>query len=666
MFPFHAAWRTRKALFASSTIVLALIVTSAQTHDGVSRASVPDSRQGSAEVPAAAAPAHIAFVDGSATVERDSQSQPAVTNAPFVPGDRLRTMGGRAEVLFPDGTVLDADDNTVLDLQATDLVRLVSGSVILIVAGAGNSASAMRYQIDTPVASARAEGAGEYRIALIDGPGGLEAELEVRRGSGSLVTEHGAIPVSAGQRSFARDDGTPAFPQAYNSARFDAFDRWSEARRNNRIGAISARYLPRDLHMYGGTFDRYGSWQETPQYGSVWYPDVGPDWQPYHYGYWASYQPWGWTWIGLESWTWPTHHFGRWGFLGHRWFWIPGSTWAPAWVTWGAAPEFVSWCPLGWNERPVFRFSVGSEHRWRGWTVIPRSTFGLAAPVDRFAVASDQISPSTPFAFQRTPPVAVPRLTHASSTVAGPIGRTPRWNWPSPSSVAGVPPAGPAGRSRPLASGAGMAPTVRPSRQPLSNSSRVPAYAMPRGRAIPSSPTFSPGSPNRDSRAAARMSPALRAPKTARRGDWPGFGSAGTAARSHQTAPHASPSWPSHHDERQLWSRAARQQQAIPRAAFQGARAPAPPHEARPFEPAPRYNERPFAPASHYERHLAPPAPFARPASPPPAHHASSMPPPQNAPAAVSRPGNSARGSGDSPHGGGPGKSSSNEGHRRH
>src|SRR5438105_1836448 len=54
-------------------------------------------------LPAAAqdapAPAHIAIIDGTATLERDGQSDPVVGNAPFVPGDRLRTTTGRVEVL---------------------------------------------------------------------------------------------------------------------------------------------------------------------------------------------------------------------------------------------------------------------------------------------------------------------------------------------------------------------------------------------------------------------------------------------------------------------------------------------------------------------------------------------------------------------------------------
>ena len=63
------------------------------------------------------------------------------------------------------------------------------------------------------------------------------------------------------------------------------------------------------------------------------------------------------------------------------WFWIPGRSWAPAWVSWAYAPGYVSWCPLGWNNRPVLqivninRYGRGYDP-WRAWTVVPRRHFG--------------------------------------------------------------------------------------------------------------------------------------------------------------------------------------------------------------------------------------------------------------------------------------------------
>jgi len=136
----------------------------------------------------------------------------------------------------------------------------------------------------------------------------------------------------------------------------------------------SATYLPQDLQTYGSTFDQYGSWQYDQPYGYVWYPQVGPDWRPYSYGSWSPIRSYGWTWVGTEMWAWPTHHYGRWGFAHNAWFWIPGRTWGAAWVSWSFADDYVSWCPLGWNSRPVFALSIGARRGWDYWTV-PRRTF---------------------------------------------------------------------------------------------------------------------------------------------------------------------------------------------------------------------------------------------------------------------------------------------------
>src|SRR5262245_55860601 len=115
-------------------------------------------------------PAHIEFVEGTATLEREGQADLAAPGAPFIPGDRIRTDGGRVEVLFPDGTALAIDQFTALDLQSPTLMRATRGRLILTVAGANNPAASVRYQIDTPVASANTDSPGEFRIAILSAP----------------------------------------------------------------------------------------------------------------------------------------------------------------------------------------------------------------------------------------------------------------------------------------------------------------------------------------------------------------------------------------------------------------------------------------------------------------------------------------------------------------
>ena len=320
-----------------------------------------------------AAPAHISFVDGTAVLERDGEIDRAPTSMPLLAGDRVRTEAGRLEVLFVDGSALHLDANTVVDFQSDEVVRLLQGRIRLSIAGTDPD---VFYRVDAPSAWVEIVERGEYRVAVL---GAGEVELAVLRGSAELVNEQGRSHIRAGERTLARTGTAPSAPYVFNSAAWDGFDRWSEDRRSQRLGT-STQYLPRDVRPYAATFDHYGSWRYEPVHGYVWYPRVSPGWRPYYHGRWATLRPYGWTWIASDPWGWPTHHYGRWGFSAGLWYWIPGRHWGPAWVSWAYASDYVSWCPLGWNNRPVLQINIfagGRRHNpWDAWTIVPRRHFG--------------------------------------------------------------------------------------------------------------------------------------------------------------------------------------------------------------------------------------------------------------------------------------------------
>jgi Family of unknown function (DUF6600) len=91
----------------------------------------------------------------------------------------------------------------------------------------------------------------------------------------------------------------------------------------------------------------YGVWVYYPPYNYVWIPrNVGHYWRPYTHGRWA-WTSYGWTWVSYHEWGWAPFHYGRWGRdnrLG--WFWVPGTIWAPAWVSWRWGSYYIGWCPL--------------------------------------------------------------------------------------------------------------------------------------------------------------------------------------------------------------------------------------------------------------------------------------------------------------------------------
>lgn len=359
-------------------------------------------------------PPHVAFVDGAASLDREDGTEPAAPGAPLIDGDRLTTTRGRVEIVFPDGSILDVDEDSRVEYVAPAFLRVTSGRVLLLVAGTSDPATAPRFQVDTPAATVHTRGPGEYRISLAGGPSGVQTELAVLRGAASLSGDRTSVPLRPGERSTVFAHADPTYPHGFNSARLDAFAHWAAARRDERLASRSSPYLPSELRGYGGMLDRAGAWSYDPPYGYVWYPNVAADWRPYSDGYWSSFPEYGWMWIGVSAWSWPTHHYGRWGYTGARWYWIPGRTFAPAWVSWGAAPGYVSWCPLGFDNRPVFALSVGSGRGWVGWTVLSRDHFGARGyRVRDYALRADRLPRNAPFMGQAPPPA--PRARQAAA-----------------------------------------------------------------------------------------------------------------------------------------------------------------------------------------------------------------------------------------------------------
>ena len=455
--------------------------------------------------PDAQAPAHIALVDGVAVLERDGEVDDAPVSMPLLAGDRVRTRGGRVEILFADGSTLHLDHNTVVDLQSDELVRLIAGRIRLSIPG---PAREVHYRIDGPHGWAQIEEPGEYRVALLNSPGGSELELAVIRGHAALANDGGRTPLRAGERAFVRAAAAPSYAFVVNSAAWDAFDRWSEARRDERMGE-SATYLPDEVRPYAGSLDRYGYWRDEPTYGRVWYPRVQSDWRPYYRGRWVNLRPYGWTWVGHDPWGWPTHHYGRWGVSAGGWFWIPGRTWGAAWVSWASAPGYVSWCPLGWDNRPVFQINIINVRRgynpWRGWTVLPQRHFGRGF-VHRAVVRADVIDTRTRGAFRvadrapQAPRYAVPRASMPIRTAGGTdAGR--RATAPLYTNL-------PAGQGRMRTDGA----RVRvPDGSDARSAGTAPARAVPRERTTPSRPLVRserPAPNGLQQRAVERSSPA--------------------------------------------------------------------------------------------------------------------------------------------------------------
>ena len=92
-----------------------------------------------------------------------------------------------------------------------------------------------------------------------------------------------------------------------------------------------------DVNFFYDNLKNDGSWFNTVDYGDVWQPYIAyksDSWRPYTDGYW-SYTDGGWMFVSYEDFGWAVYHYGRWTQLKDiGWAWVPGTEWAPAWVTW--------------------------------------------------------------------------------------------------------------------------------------------------------------------------------------------------------------------------------------------------------------------------------------------------------------------------------------------
>jgi hypothetical protein len=142
-------------------------------------------------------------------------------------------------------------------------------------------------------------------------------------------------------------------------------------------------------------------------YGQVWVPAVAYGWRPYYYGRWVL-TDWGWTFVSDDPWGWAAYHYGTWNFaVGVGWYWIPGTVWGPAWVSWRYGYGYVTWCPMG--PRGVY-FPYGHP----AWVAVPEQHF--TRPITTVAVPAAR----TGGIVTRTQPLTGPHATVGRGGAFGP------------------------------------------------------------------------------------------------------------------------------------------------------------------------------------------------------------------------------------------------------
>jgi hypothetical protein len=293
----------------------------------------------------------------------------AEPNRPFTNGDSVYTdMDGRAEFHSDIAAIRVGPSANLRFAQLTDQemqLQLSDGDIHLHVHHLGLSET---FEIDLPNATVTLLRDGNYRLRV-------DSVAQVS----FLVVRSGTAEVNAFGQAATINPGHSILLSGTNNAPFniaqapgeDDFDRWCHQRDDHEAHLASLRYVPPTLIGYEDLDDN-GGWEQTAQYGAIWYPRAVPaDWAPYRFGHWVWIAPWGWTWVDQANWGFAPFHYGRWVFVSGRWGWSPGPIvvaqnappvhphYAPALVAWVGGPHVgvavsvgapLAWVTLGFGE----------------------------------------------------------------------------------------------------------------------------------------------------------------------------------------------------------------------------------------------------------------------------------------------------------------------------
>ena len=299
----------------------------------------------------------------------------ATLNLPMTTGDRVATDAGARAELQIGSTTVRVDAGSELEIVQLDddhvTLALHDGSVI---ARVRDLTDAGRLELGTDEGRFVTLRAGTYRFDRNDG----KSALTVYSGQARYEGPNSGLSVNAGQRAEFWIDSGGVAQYSTLSPVSDAFAAWSNDRDRRVAGSIAERYVSPEM-TGAADLDVYGRWEQTPDYGSVWFPTaVAADWAPYSHGHWTWVRPWGWTWVDDAPWGFAPFHYGRWVRVRNNWCWTPGTrvarpVYAPALVAWIGGPRAnvsitvgggpaVGWFPLAPREVFVPSYRVSPRY----------------------------------------------------------------------------------------------------------------------------------------------------------------------------------------------------------------------------------------------------------------------------------------------------------------
>ena len=296
---------------------------------------------------------YITYDDGGTTIRQSEDGRDVDTrvNMPVFPGDQVATgRRGRVEIRMADGNIIALDRSTsvefksILDSYDGDseqtVVELKYGHVAI----QRDDETRQLLRLDTANAS---YAASEVAIYAVEADAKSHDRVSVFDGTMEVRTPARTTRIREGEEAHVDDEGIYDLVSARNSA--DEFERWF-VQRASRYTTATGRYLDRSLAYSEADLGSNGSWYFAANFGGwCWRPHVTAGWRPYNNGYWRHSPGGVLVWVSYDPWGWVPYHYGRWAFeSAYGWVWLPGASYAPAWVYWMYGPSYIGWAPMGW------------------------------------------------------------------------------------------------------------------------------------------------------------------------------------------------------------------------------------------------------------------------------------------------------------------------------
>jgi hypothetical protein len=360
----------------------------------------------------------VAFSNGLANTDANTQWIAATPNQPFSVGDRIYTRdNSRTSLAFSGRNFARLNPNTSLDVvslgdRRTQLA-LRDGSAIF---DLGYLAPDELFEVATPNGAIDFEQPGLYNVGF-DNNGGVL--VSVLSGLAQVVGLGGSGQISKGEMltllgqtaselALSRLNGPDAGRLVDDYYRYQ-YPNYYDGRYSNYDAYLSDPYYydpyRRDAsYKYVSSIipglndlDYYGDWQNVSGYGNCWRPRVDAGWAPYQQGYWTNDYPYGPTWVSSEPWGYAPYHYGRWANVGNQWYWIPDGvnttpSYSPALVAFVPVDaNQIGWVPLGPGDpyAPRYYDDNWQPHYLTRTNVVPAQLVNYGIPGAVVAVPVD-------------------------------------------------------------------------------------------------------------------------------------------------------------------------------------------------------------------------------------------------------------------------------------